>query len=141
MPLPTFLTPDELNTHLYEGTVTAISDGDATLMPDAIAAAIQEAAGYMSRFDYVTVLSQEGANRDPILLQYIKTMAVWHFIGLANANINYEVALDRYNKAIKWFDKVSDGRFIPIGWPVALQPTLNDFFQVGSSQPKRSNHF
>ena len=141
MPLPTFITPTELNTHMYEGTVTAITDGDATIMPLAIAAAIQEAAGYMSRFDYATVLGQTGADRDPILLQYIKTMAVWHFIGLANANINYEVALDRYNKALRWLDKVADGRFIPVGWPIALTPALNEFFQVGSSQPKRSNHF
>jgi phage gp36-like protein len=141
MPLPTFLTAAELKTHIYEGTVNAISDGDDTLMPQAIAAAVQEAAGYMSRFDYVTVLEQTDVNRDPILLQYIKEMAVWHFIGLANANINYDVALDRYSKAIKWLDKVADGRFLPVGWPIALVPAVNSFFQVDSSVPKRRNHY
>jgi phage gp36-like protein len=140
-PLPTFLTAGEMNNAIYPETVAAISDGDASFMTDAMIAAVQEAAGYMSRFDYVTIFSQAGANRDPILLQVIKNMAVYHFIGPSNANINYEVALDRYNKAIRWLDKVADGRFAPVGWPVAPCPAQNTVFQVTATQCKRRNNY
>jgi phage gp36-like protein len=138
--LPAFLSAAELNTHIYTASVTAITDGDATILPNAIAAAISEAAGYMSLYDYVTLFGNTGTNRDPILLLYIKDLALWHFIILGNANINYEAALDRYRMAIRWLEKVADGRFVPVGWPPATQPNLATYFHL-ASQPKRSNNY
>ena len=109
-------------------------------MVEAIATAQSEAAGYMSRYDYQTLFNQTGTNRDPILLQTIKTLAVWHFIGLANPNIDYAVWEGRYKMAVRWLEKVQDGRAVPVGWPIPAVPALSSLFHV-KSQPKRNNNY
>ena len=139
LPAP-FLTPAELKTHMYTGVVNAITDGDNTLLPQAIAAATQEAMGYMSRFDFITILSETGNARDPILLQYLKDMATWHFIVIANPNIDYEVRLDRYKYAIKWFEKIQGGRYVPAGWPIAIPANLSSLWHI-KSRKKRGNNY
>lgn len=138
--LPPFITPAELSSRIFDVVVTAISDGDTTLMPQAIAAAQQEVTGYLSRYDFVTILSQVGAARDPLLILYMKDMAVWHFIPLANPNIDYEVCLNRYKFAIRWLEKIQDGKFVPPGWPLAIIPALGTFFHL-SSRDKRGNNY
>jgi len=138
--LPVFTTPDELKTHIFENVVVAISDGDTSLMVTAIAAAESEAAGYMDRYDYVTIFTQTGTNRDPILLQTVKTLAVWHFIGLANPNIDYEVWHGRYKEAVRWLEKVQDSRVNPVGWPISAIPQLGNLFH-SKSRRKRGNNY
>ena len=135
-----FLSVAELSTHIYDAVVTAISDSDTTLMPQAIAGATNEAMGYMSRFDYMTILGQSGAARDPLLLLYLKDISVYHFMVLANPNLDYEVRLDRYKFAIRWLEKIQDGRFVPAGWPVATTSQLSTEFHVISAR-KRSNNY
>jgi phage gp36-like protein len=145
-PLPTilpspFISVTELNTHIYEGVVTAITDSDSTIMPQAIEAATNEAMGYLSRFDYVTILEQTGAARDPVLLMYIKDMAVWHFMALANPNLDWDARRTRYDQAIKWLEKVQEGTFVPAGWPPAPCSPLSTEFHVMSTQGKRWNNY
>lgn len=135
-----FVSVAEMNTHIYTGIVNAIADGGTSQLPAAIAAAIQEAMGYMSRYDFSTILQQTGNARDPILLQYIKDIAVWHFIVLANPNIDYELRLDRYKHAIKWLEKVQRGDVAPPGWPIPAVAQANNLWHI-KSMNKRGNNF
>ena len=135
-----FISTAELSTHIYAAVVTAISDSDITILPTAIAAATNEAMGYMDRYDYLTILGQTGAARDPLLLLYIKDIAVYHFMVLANPNIDYEVRLDRYKYAVRWLEKIQTGRFVPAGWPPAINSQFNTEFHVISAR-KRSNNY
>jgi len=145
-PLPTilpapFISVSELNTHIYENVITAITDSDTTIMPQAIEAATNEAMGYMSRYDFLTILEQTGTARDPVLLMYIKDMSVWHFMVLANPNLDYDARRTRYEHAIRWLEKVQDGRFVPAGWPPAPLSQTSTEFHVMSTQCKRWNNF
>lgn len=138
-----FLEPAEMNTHIYGETVTAISQGDTTFMPQAIAAAIIESQGYLMRFDTDDLFSKTGDDRDPFLLLCLKNQARWHFIPLANPNIDYEDAKLRYEQAIKWLDKVERSRVVPPGWklvPDPLNQELDTEFKV-SSERKRKNRY
>ncbi len=135
-----FLSTSDLTTHIYDNVVTAISDGDTTLMPQAIAAATQEAMGYMSRYDYATILAETGDARDPILLQYVKDMSVWHYMVLANPNLDWQARESRYKFAIRWLEKVQDGTFVPAGWPSATESQLATEFHV-MSRRKRDNNY
>lgn len=139
LPQP-FLTVSDLYTHIYEETVNAITNNDTSKLQEAIDAATQEAMGYMSRFDFYTILSQQGTNRDPVLMLYMKDIAKWHFIVIANPNLDYECAENRYKSAVRWLEKVQDGRFIPVGWPLATISQLNTEFHV-ISRNKRCNNY
>ena len=46
-----FITPKELETHLYKENIEAISREDETILTAAIDAALQEAYGYLVAYD------------------------------------------------------------------------------------------
>lgn len=139
-----FLTIAQLNTHIYTGVATEISRGDTAIIQDAIDTAIQEAKGYLSRYDVDQIFdnanSLPGYKADPILLMHVKSMAKWHFIVLANPSIDYEDSKERYEQAIKWLLNVQSGKIVPLGFPPATPEEKATFFHINSN-PKRNNHF
>lgn len=139
-----FLTTAQMKTHIYPGVSNSISQGDATLLQDAINAAIVEAKGYCNRFKieqlFDNIEALPGWVADPILLTHVKSLAKWHFMAVANTNIDYEEALTRYDQAIKWLSAVQSGKVTPVNWPPNVEPEKATYFHL-SSNPKRNNHF
>ncbi|TZF81810.1 DUF1320 domain-containing protein [Pedobacter sp. BS3] len=135
-----FLTKEDLFTHIYEGAIDAISDNDVQLLNSAIAAAVSEATGYLSRFDTNALFAAEGGDRDASLLLFMKDVAKWHFINVANPGVEYEAAKERYQLAIKWLEKIQAGKISPAGWPLPeSEQDLPPF--IITSRPKRGNYF
>jgi phage gp36-like protein len=140
-----FLTPDEMKTHIYPNVQNVISQDDATLLQDAIDAAILEAKGYCSRYRIAQLFDNEDAEdpfvKDSILLRHCKNIAKWHFIGLANPDLDYDDAELRYSQAISWLTKVQKGAIVPPDWPQATAfEGAETFFHVKSNEP-RNNYF
>jgi len=135
-----FLTPAELNTHLYGEVVDEITRDQVEIAQSAVDAAIEEAMGYLSGYDRPAILAQTGANRNPVLLLYMKDIAVWHFINLANPAVEMELRLQRYEKAIAWLKSVQAGKAVPI-LPVPGSPEGDDNFIKFGSNPRRNNYF
>lgn len=138
-----FLTVEELYTHLHEEVIDEITGNDDTKAESAIKAALEEALGYLSAYDTATIFAATGDARNPILLLYTKDIAVWHFINLANPNVEMQLRLDRYEKAVKWLEKVQAGKTNP-SLPLPAAPEdgspLENFMKWGSN-PKRNNYF
>jgi phage gp36-like protein len=137
-----FLTVSELYTHLNQETIDEISRDDESIPQSSIAAAIEEARGYLTAYNTAAIFSAIGDNRNPILLMYVKDIAVWHFINLCNPGIEYQPKLDRYEKAISWLGKVQSGKTNP-NFPLPVTP-VNDFgnvenFMKWGSNLKRNN--
>lgn len=130
----------DLKTHLYNEQITTISRSDATLINEAIAAAVAEAKGYLSRYDIDTIFAASGSSRDKILLMWLKDMATWHFITLVNAAADMEFREGRYNAAIKWLKDVQSGKNVPYGWPEATTEGHDTSFHV-TSDTKRDTHY
>lgn len=135
-----FLTIEQMKTHIFPGVRNAISNEDDSLMQDAIDAAIAEAKGYCSRYD-INALFVNMTKADPMLLQWVKSIAKWHFIGLSNPNIDYDDALSRYEQATKKLGEIQSGKLVPAGWPPATPKNRSQLFQVHSTTKKRNNHF
>jgi phage gp36-like protein len=139
-----FLTAAQLTTHIYPGVSEVISQGDTTILENAISAAIGEAKGYLSRYRVAQIFDNEDADdtwvADPVLAMYVKHMAKWHFILLGNANIDYVDTETRYDQAIKWLMNIQSGKIVPINWPPAVEEGTDTFFHVASNR-KRNNHF
>jgi len=130
----------DLKTHLYTEQITTISRSDSTLIDEAIAAAIGEAKGYLSRYDIDTIFAETGSARDKTLLMWLKDIATWHFITLANAAADDDFRESRYNSAIKWLKDVQSGKTVPYGWPLNTTTGLDTSFHV-TSETKRETKY
>ncbi|GHV31593.1 hypothetical protein FACS1894177_06520 [Bacteroidia bacterium] len=108
-----FVTIEEIKTHLYGESISAISGSDDTILIAAIDAAISEARGYLADFDRNAVFSAEGNARNALLLVFVKDIAVWHYINLCNAGTELELRLNRYERAVAWLKGVQKGDISP----------------------------
>lgn len=139
-----FITPEELKTHLYKENVDVISREDDTIITAAIDAAIQEAWGYLGSYDRDKIFSAKGDERNPLLLIFVKDIAVWHFINLCNAGTELELRQDRYDRAVSWLRQVQKGEVTPclpaIDNDGDGKPDTAGQYLFGSN-PKRSQHF
>lgn len=130
----------DLKTHLYDEQITAISRNDATLMQTAIDAAQGEAKGYLSRYDIESLFDETDGARDATLLMWLKDMATWHFITLANANADMEFRESRYLQGIKWLKDIQAGKIVPYDWPPNIIEFHDSQFHV-TSDPKRITNY
>lgn len=139
-----FLTTQELETHLYRENIDVISRNDDTILMAAIDAAIAEAYGYLGAYDREAIFGAEGAARNALLLIFVKDIAVWHFINLCNAGVELELRQDRYDRAVAWLRQVQKGEIKP-ALPVVDEdgdgkPDAAGEYIYGSN-PKRKQHF
>ncbi|MCX6266839.1 MAG: DUF1320 family protein [Bacteroidetes bacterium] len=120
-----FLEPQELKSAIYAYQLNEIveitqeddSNEDIVLM--AINAAIEEMKSYLSpnnqgqwndgrtRYDVAAIFSATGTNRNALVLELCKNIAVWYVCRLSNVDIILDKVKDRYDRAIDWLEKVS----------------------------------
>ncbi|QXU42080.1 DUF1320 domain-containing protein [Pedobacter sp. D749] len=119
-----FITKQDFLTHMYEGSIDAISDNDDEILNDAIATAMAEASGYLSRFNTDIIFVSEDKIKYANLRAYIKDMSKWHFINICNVNVDMEIAEKRYKAALAELGKIQSGRTVPKAWPLADEDLL-----------------
>lgn len=139
-----FATKEDLKTHLYGYQIAHISEDDEDIVLRAIAAAEEETKSYFYinhkkeyldgrlRYDVNKIFSAEGIERNPLILNIVITIAVWHFITLSNPDILHERIKERYDRAIDFLKKLNKGE-ISLG----NLPLLNE--QETDSQSSEDN--
>lgn len=140
----TFITPEELETHLYKESIEVISREDTTILSAAIDAAVQEAYGYLGAYDREKIFEATGSQRNALLLIFVKDIAVWHFVNLCNAGTDLKLRQDRYERAVAWLRQVQKSDIKP-NLPVIDEdgdgkPDAAGEYIHGSN-PKRNQHF
>lgn len=138
-----FLSPQELETHLYKESMETIDRMDETLLTAAIDAAVQEAAGYLGAYNREKIINSPD-KRNALLLLFVKDIAVWHFVNLCNAGCELDLREKRYDRAVSWLKQVQKGEVIP-SLPRADEdndgkPDPSTEYIYGSN-PKRNQHF
>jgi hypothetical protein len=135
-----FLQAEDIKTHLYGEIVEAISRDDEDILLASMDAAISEAKGYLADYNKEEIFAKSGEDRHPLLLVFLKDIAVWHFLNLSNPSSDMELRKTRYERAIDWLKGVQKGNITP-DLPV-VEPAEQ---QTGSirfgSNPPRSNQF
>lgn len=139
-----YLTAAELSSHLYPEVQQEIarSTTDTTLAESAIKAAIEEASSYLTHYDVAAVFNATGANRNAIILMYVKDIAVWHFINLSNAAVEWEMRESRYKLAKKFLMDVQKGDASPNLPLVTNNGELGDGYKKDvrfGGNPRRGN--
>lgn len=125
-----FLHIEELRTVIYDYQLSEIVEDDNTIIEMAIAAAIEEVKSYLcTRYDTDKTFSAEGSNRNPLILEVTKDVALWQIIRLSNPDILFERVKDRYDRAIEWLDKVARGLISP------TLPAIQDEQSGGDASP------
>ena len=102
-----FIENNEIYTAIYEHQLAGITPDEA-IVRRAILAAISEATSYLNgKYDCQAIFSAEGEQRDPLVLEHCKSMAVWYLLRLSNADILYDKMKDYYTMAVDWFKSVA----------------------------------
>ena len=122
-----------------------IRDSNEAIAETAIETAIEFAEGKLGKYyDTDAIFAKIGTERSKLLVDFIKDIAIWKIIGLANPSIDYEDCKFRYQEAVGWFEAVYDGmklskkNFPPIPEDADEQPAK--IFSI-TSNPKRENRF
>lgn len=108
-----YLRATELNTHMYDYQLHAITEQDSSITLSAINSAVAEVKSYLAtRYDVEAIFFAEGEEREPLILDFVKTIAVWRIIKLANVDILYDKYRELYNDTISYLTKVSEGNLV-----------------------------
>ncbi len=116
-----FITKEELGSTIYEYQIDQITEGDDNIVNLAIQAAEDEVRSYLTgnnRIDWLDgrivydaekILSAKGNKRNALIMGIVKTITKWWIIELCNAEIIYEQAKERYDRAIDYLKKLAKG--------------------------------
>lgn len=120
-----FLTKAELKSVIYEyqlNDIVEITTGSTTnedIVVMAIEAAVQEMKSYLNpnnqgrwidgrnRYDVAVIFSATGTARNPLILEFCKSIALYYICRLSNVDIIEEKVKERYDRAIDWLEKVA----------------------------------
>ena len=109
-----FITVEEMQTVIYEHVMDDISVNDDATVQQCIEAAVSEMKSYLaSRYDVASIFAATGTDRDPLILEDTKVIAVWNLIRLSNSEIIYQQWRERYDRIIDFLKQVSDGSITP----------------------------
>ncbi len=109
-----FIDKTDLPTVIYNYQLEEITEGDDSIITQNCAAAIEEVRSYLSNsYDCDLIFAATGIDRNPLLLEFAKNMALWYIIRLSNVDIIYNQAKERYDRAIKWLTAVNAGEVSP----------------------------
>jgi hypothetical protein len=113
-----FLTTEELSTVIYEYQLQEITESQPDIPTLAISAAIEEMKSYLNpssqlrwrdgrpRYDIAAIFGAQGIERNALVLELAKSIALYYVCRLANVDIIQEKVVERYDRAIEWLEKV-----------------------------------
>lgn len=137
-----FITVEEMQTVIYEHVMDDISANDDATVQQCIEAAVSEMKSYLaSRYDVAAIFAATGTDRDPLILENTKVIAVWNLIRLSNNELIYDQWRERYDRVIEFMSKVSEGSITP-ALPVATDEQGNPILKSRfGSNPKFQHNY
>lgn len=142
-----FITKEELQTAIYEYQIAEIMEDDADdiALRHAIAAAVSEASSYLhAKYDIRAIFAAEGDGRHPLLVEHVKSIAVWYIIKRSNTDMVFDRAREYYKAAVDWLKLVAgigtDSETIAPDLPLRTddEGNISTSFRFGSN-PKFSH--
>lgn len=131
-----------MRTVIYEHVMDDISANDDATVQQCIEAAVSEMKSYLaSRYDVAAIFAATGDNRNPLILEDTKVIAVWNLIRLSNSELIYEQWRERYDRVIDFLKQVSAGSITP-ELPIATDADGNTVIRArfGSNQKFQHNY-
>jgi hypothetical protein len=143
-----YLNSGDLQTHVYEEVRNAIARSSDDIINNAIAAAVREAKGYLSRFDLIKLFgtdTEAATVTDENLKWHVTSIAVWKLCVLSNVNLNLDVIKILHQDAIDYLKDIQAGKSDPEGWIYKTDDPDSDYNENSQVQyttnTKRRQHF
>lgn len=155
-----YLTTEELKSVAYQYQLSEITEGDDTICEMAINSAVEQVKSYLTpgdtkrysdgrpRYDVETIFAQADDERSPLLLELVKSVALFYIMRLANVDIINQKAQNAYDRAIDYLEKVaavgkySDAPPLKLSLPLLPSPDIESdaslAFRSGSRE--KFNH-
>lgn len=139
-----FLNKDELKTVATEEVVNLITNKDDKIVIEIIEESIDLMKSYMYKYYDVKIIFDAIDNkRSKVVLKYLKDIVIYEIYTRRTHNIN-EVAKIRYDEAILWLEKISNGKITP-NLPIKDDSKDNsnsgikgNFIRWGSNKPYKN---
>lgn len=131
-----FLEITDLKNNIYNYQVEQITQGDESIVLQALETAEQEVKSYFyinqkkefldGRFlyDVDEIFSAKGKQRNALIVSLCLSVAKWYIVNLCNADIIYDHAKERYDRAIDYLKKLNKGE-ISLGNLPTISTTEN----------------
>lgn len=132
-----FITKTDLGSAIYNYQIEQITEGNDDLVLQAIGAAITEVKSYISGnykkewkdgrliYDVDAIMSATGEDRNALLVAHTATIAKFYLIELCNADIIYETAKERYDRAVSWLKQLAKGDISLPDLPLLNPPSVD----------------
>jgi len=133
-----FLTKEELKTVIRMNKVNRIADADDLIIQQAINTAITEAKSRLTanhkkawmdgrlRYDVDAIFNATGEDRNPMIHDITKVIALWWLILRNNAGVDYEVIAARYQFGIDYLKDLATGEANDGTLPLLPEDDPND---------------
>lgn len=120
-----FLQIEELRSVMYNYQLETIIENDNTIAIMAINSAVSEMKSYLKpsnqkqwndgrpQYDVDKIFNAQGYERDALILELCKDIALYRICRLANVDIIHEHVKERYDRAIDWLGKVAGLKGVP----------------------------
>lgn len=144
-----FLTKEELKSAIRLEKLARISDADDLIIQQAINTAITEVQSRLSpnnkrawgdgrlKYDVKAIFQAEGNDRNALLVDITKVVALWWLIMRNNAGVDYEVIRDRYSSAIEYLKDLASGEANDATLPTIEDPVDEEGNPISDRKPFR----
>lgn len=149
-----FISKIDLGSAIYNYQIDQITESNDDLVLQAITASEAEVRSYISGnykkewkdgrliYDVEAIMSATGSNRNALIVSHTATIAKFYLIELCNADIIYETAKERYDRAVSWLKQLAKGDIslpdLPLLNPPAVDQDEQYPFAYGSRE--KFNH-
>lgn len=132
-----FLNTTDLKNNIYNYQVEQITQGDESIVLQALDTAEQEVKSYFyinnkkehldgrRIYDVEAIFSARGEERNALIVSLCLSVAKWYIVDLCNADIIYDHAKERYDRAIEYLKKLGKGEVSLGNLPLLQQAESN----------------
>ena len=116
-----FLVKEDLKNNIYSYQVEQITEGDESIVLQALDTAEQEVKSYFytndkkeyldgrPRYNTEAIFAKRGEERNALVVSLCLSVAKWYIVDLCNADIIYDHAKERYDRAIEYLKRLAKG--------------------------------
>jgi phage gp36-like protein len=109
-----FVNGEDYRVVIGETAMQAVSQVDWRNRENAEAEAVEEISGYLRpKYDCAAIFSAEGDSRNRQIVMYACDIALYHMSASLPGRMGAEVRKERYERAVKWLEKVQSGVVVP----------------------------
>ncbi len=146
-----FIEITDLGSSIYGYQINIITEGDDEIVLQAIEAAIDEVKSYLTAtakdnnqsnkliYDVNAIFAAQDEDRNSLILRHTITLAKWYVVELCKADIIYEQARQRYDRAIKYLEKIRTGQ-LQLGSLPTISISNEDACPVRMGANRKFNH-